>query len=76
MGPYAVSVLNPFNTLPIKAPYDFPTETSVMEYTHEVTLTATNASGAGCLPSGYGLCVNILPHAMDAMSGATGGLIN
>jgi len=62
---YPASVLNPFNTLAVKAPFDFPAETAVMEYIHEITLNATNANGSGCMAPGYGVCVTILPHAMD-----------
>jgi len=49
---YVKSVLRPFETACIKAPYDFPINTSVVSNTYEIPLTAVLGNGAGVIPNG------------------------
>jgi hypothetical protein len=58
------SVLSPFYTKPLRLPFDYPLNTSVVEYTSELNYTATAGSSNYPIPLlSSGLAIAIFPHA-------------
>lgn len=65
-GSFIASVLKPFSTEPMKLPYDYPLNTTIVEQTLEFNLYASLGNGTGVINNNtYGIVFVVSPHSFN-----------